>query len=187
MHTSIDPFEQRLRRLETSNRHWRYACAALVLLACATILVGQTAAPSFAPTLICRGIKIVDPEGRKRGEFVMANGSIALRMFDEQGNLLNKLESHALTFHAPDGTSSLSLAPDTGLSVGDPQGAQTVIDQGGFSLLDSQHQERASISLGRIPHFGGGQAIEPEPASLLLLGPTRGYEAFTWGSGGFSY
>jgi hypothetical protein len=177
--------EERLSSLERSNRRWRVAFVSMLLVGLGGALIAQTSGPGIQSTILCRGIKIFDPQGRKRGEFVMANGNVAVRMFDADGNDLAKLDVDELTFNDLSGKPVSKLSFVHGLELGDPDAGQTVITPGGFSLYDSTHHARAIISLGRTPHFS--TTTEPEQPNLLLFRHTTGgYEASTYGNSFFS-
>lgn len=179
-----ETLEQRLNSLESAVRLWKRVCAAALLFGSAGVLAAQVAGPVVHPVLLCRGIKVLDPQGRKRGEFVMAGGAVGLRMFDEDGRTVAHMGTDRLTFLDTEGIARASLSRASGLRVGDPQGALSLLNQDGLAVLDSAHEVRALISLGQTPRQF--PALEPEGPSLQLFGADgRGYEVFAHGSSHF--
>ncbi len=84
----------------------------LGLFACVcALLVGQTST-GIQPTITCRGVKVVDPQGRVRGAFMMANGQVSLRTFHPNGEVATQLRSVGLSTFDDDGTPGISLEGD---------------------------------------------------------------------------
>ncbi len=177
--------DARLSRLERTNRRWRTACLGGLVIAIAGALIAQTSGLTIQPTILCRGIKVFDPQGRKRGEFVMANGTMALRIFDENGNALANMGQGALTFSGTTGPRIAALSLQGGVRVGDPDSVQGVLGPSGLALFDSSHECRAMLSLSNVPHFG--PPIDAESGSLVLYRPNgSGYELFPHGTSIFA-
>lgn len=76
--------EDRLAKLERSNRHLRFSLIAVVALAAAGFIAGAAMMPAIGPNIRTRKIEIVDAGGRVRSVWTCVNGHPVLSFADAQ-------------------------------------------------------------------------------------------------------
>jgi hypothetical protein len=89
----VSSVEERLARVERSNRRLRVALAALVLGAGAAVATGATLAGAAQPEVRTRSLVIVDAQGHTRAQLGVYRGAVSLSLMGRGGGLRAFLSS----------------------------------------------------------------------------------------------
>lgn len=166
-----DLLEQRVQRLEQSNRRWRSACVALLLaMGAALIVSAQPAAPPVAELIQARRIEVIDPQGHPAIVLQAKADAASLAVWGPD-------HQHAAVLVGQQTKSALMLmknnqTPEVFAEAVDTGGAIGVTD--GRSPSEA-HADRAALNISGGPQgFAIFHVVNGQPESRLSFSKNGG-------------